>query len=222
MTDKKLSLELESFNHSFPLPRQKWTRWPEEDSASLKRLASEGATPRQIWEFFGGAYSSDSIRKKRNYIALPPLVPSLWTPERMELLKQLAGLGYSANQIGIKLAFSRSAIAGKCHRLGITLRGATGKREPGKARRGGGVGRSRASVVPRPKSTPQLLAPRKVEYHDLAQNHCRYLVDETDDDCLPSSCGHPTVAGSSWCAAHYRMVYQARVRSGIGCLPAKR
>jgi hypothetical protein len=200
-----LSLELESFDHSFPLPRQKWTRWPEEDTVSLKRLASEGATPRQIWEFFG-----------------PPLVPSLWTSERMELLKQLAGLGYSANQIGIKLAFSRSAIAGKCYRLGITLRGATGKKEPGKARRGGGMGRSRASVVPRPKSTPQLLAPRKVKYLDLKQNHCRYLVDETDDDCLPLSCGHPTVAGSSCCAAHYRMVYQARVRSGIGCLPTKR
>jgi hypothetical protein len=135
-----LSLELESFDHSFPLPRQKWTRWPEEDTASLKRLASEGATPRQIWEFFGGAYSSDSIRKKRNYIALPPLVPSLWTRERMEQLKQLAGLGYSANQIGIKLAFSRSAIAGKCYRLGITLRGATGKKRTREGSSGWGDG----------------------------------------------------------------------------------
>lgn len=46
-----------------------------------------------------------------------------WPDEMVSALKQLWGAGYSAGKIAAQLGVSRSAVAGKINRLGLTGRG---------------------------------------------------------------------------------------------------
>lgn len=46
-----------------------------------------------------------------------------WPDDKVCVLKELARMGYSASQIGIKIGKTRNAIIGFCHRNGIKLMG---------------------------------------------------------------------------------------------------
>jgi len=48
-----------------------------------------------------------------------------WTAERLELLNKLRGEGLSASQIAAELGVTRSAVLGKCHRLGLARKAST-------------------------------------------------------------------------------------------------
>jgi GcrA cell cycle regulator len=48
------------------------------------------------------------------------LQQGFWTSARTDQLRELWGAGYSASQCGTALGISRSAIIGKCSRLGIS------------------------------------------------------------------------------------------------------
>ena len=54
-----------------------------------------------------------------------------WTPERVEILKNMWSEGQSASQIAGALGeVTRNAVIGKVHRLGLSNRGNTAKKEP--------------------------------------------------------------------------------------------
>ncbi|MDE2213223.1 MAG: hypothetical protein KGJ34_01675 [Patescibacteria group bacterium] len=47
---------------------------------------------------------------------------SSWTPELMQNLARLWDEGHSTAEIGRRLGFSKNAVVGKAHRLGLTPR----------------------------------------------------------------------------------------------------
>jgi GcrA cell cycle regulator len=54
-----------------------------------------------------------------------------WTPERVDILKNMWSEGQSASQIAAELGgVTRNAVIGKVHRLGLSNRGNTSKKEP--------------------------------------------------------------------------------------------
>ena len=55
-----------------------------------------------------------------------------WTDKKIEKLKKLWEKGYSAAEIGKKLGFSKNAIVGKVHRLGLANRASPIKSSSGK------------------------------------------------------------------------------------------
>ena len=77
-----------------------------------------------------------------------------WTPERIETLSRLWNDGLSASQIAGKLGeVTRNAVIGKVHRLGLPLRGKTGRPRgyrPSKPV----LRRPPAPKAPRPPRTP--------------------------------------------------------------------
>ncbi len=46
---------------------------------------------------------------------------SRWTEDKRGRLRELALTGATGTQIGVELGFSRGAVLGQCHRLGIKL-----------------------------------------------------------------------------------------------------
>jgi GcrA cell cycle regulator len=77
---------------------------------------------------------------------------SEWTDKKIEKLKKFWEKGYSAAEIGKKLDFSKNAIVGKVHRLGLSNRSS-----PIKAQSGASAPASRAAVVKpakKPEKTP--------------------------------------------------------------------
>jgi len=134
----------------------------------------------------------------------------MWTEARIVELKQYREEGKTGSEIALIFGCTRNAIIGKCNRLGLAS-----------PRRHGQHGalvanRNRREKPPttkwlRPSKrkpalyqfAPETVEPLKVKYLDLTFGQCRFVLDETDDDCLPLSCGHPTHPGSSWCPHHH-------------------
>ena len=67
-----------------------------------------------------------------------------WPPGRIARLERLVAAGYSATRIGDELALSRSAVIGKCYRLGLQLKGDRVRKRPA-------VPRAEAVTAPTPR-----------------------------------------------------------------------
>lgn len=104
-----------------------------------------------------------------------------WTPERVEMLRELVARGDSAGQIGRSMGISRNAAVGKVMRLGLKLGGATKTAQslqsmPGRAasgvvpeaqRRASALVRAKArpaNIVVATRATPELAAARVDAY----------------------------------------------------------
>lgn len=147
---------------------------------------------------------------------------TIWTDERVELLKTLHAEGLSAREIANRLACgcTRSAIIGKIHRLGLhragrmahddrirrVLKGKGASLKKERARKA-----TAARVVPLPSLTPIPLPPEEkpasvVKFEDLAPGHCRY---GHGDPRTPEFgfCGKPKIEGLPYCAHHVRVCY---------------
>ncbi len=128
-----------------------------------------------------------------------------WTEERESRLRELARDGYTMSQIARELGFiTRSAVAGKLYRMGLrakTKRQGVPDGELVKRVRRARAVRQRPllPILVVPKDEPPSL---RVPYLELNSSHCRWLCGETDDNCLPLSCGHETVRSTAWCAYH--------------------
>lgn len=150
-----------------------------------------------------------------------------WTPERVDILKQLWKDGLTASQISKRLGgVTRNACIGKVRRLSLPFRGSgRPKYNPGasrsiatprelKARRT--QARARVSTVQElfkaeayVSSSPELVIPI---------NERKQLVDLTSSDCCspigdPKEkdfhfCGRPRVVGLPYCEHHARRNYQ--------------
>ncbi len=65
--------------------------------------------------------------------------------------------------------------------------------------------KAQASAVPsRSRKAVRPPDPR-VPFTETSFSQCRFIVDESQSPVL--CCGEPTVAGKSWCAAHWKIVY---------------
>jgi hypothetical protein len=162
-------------------------------------------------------------------------VSFIWSEEAVERLKALHAQGLSGSALASRLGggLTRSAIFGKLHRLGLTGKNAeTQRRLPllpirGQAARGldaygspdrrgdaHGTGPMKFNFMrKRPKGQRASEAPgvgdgllpppsRRIGIVDIGRDQCPFI--EGDDGL---ACGHPVAPGSSWCSAHYRIVF---------------
>jgi GcrA cell cycle regulator len=154
-----------------------------------------------------------------------------WTPERIELLKQMWAEGLSASTIAGRLGagISRNAVIGKVHRLGLSGR-ATPNRStsprPRRPRQPSHPGRAR--LLPTAGATalkPQICQERMVEPEPepirlvdipkgervnllmLSEKTCRWPIGEpgTEDFFF---CGMSPNASTPYCEYHARVAYQ--------------
>jgi GcrA cell cycle regulator len=103
---------------------------------------------------------------------------SLWSEERIDLLKHFRAAGRSAGQIAALLGgVTRNAVIGKLHRLGVPTRLVAGSNKPAVPR----PDRKRAfkEVSLTKKFPPASLATydQAIAFEDLARHHCRWPID---------------------------------------------
>ena len=145
-----------------------------------------------------------------------------WSESEIAMLRALRAEGKSASEIAAALnasfgeepgyARSRNAVIGKISRLGLPM-----LRNPARARLYA-------------KAAPQPIEPRKrAERRALAQaapslnltlidmpgsGACRFATTPHEDE-NHRFCGHPTLRGRPWCAAHDRMVWRRAKRPTV-------
>jgi GcrA cell cycle regulator len=160
-----------------------------------------------------------------------------WTDERVSILRGFVAQEHSASQIARLMDCTRNAIIGKCHRLGLSLRGneAPAKRRPREARptQPAHYRAKKARALPRitagllihpnfkqcgPLARKQAepvppVAPLNIGFMAAAVGQCRDITG-TGADGLALFCGHPVVEGSSWCA-HHHSVYCTAMRHPV-------
>jgi len=64
-----------------------------------------------------------------------------------------------------------------------------------------------AAAAPARTRTRKVVRPpdQRVPFTETGFSQCRYIVDESQSPVI--CCGEPTVAGKSWCQAHWKVVY---------------
>ncbi|WFU68273.1 GcrA family cell cycle regulator [Bradyrhizobium brasilense] len=122
-----------------------------------------------------------------------------FTPERIELLKQLWEAGLSASQIASELGgVTRNAVIGKVHRLGLRDRTKNpAKPSPSDLESIRKVILS-STEAPSDKHHKPLL--------ELNEGACHWPIGSPDSSEF-KFCGAPTLAGLPYCAAHARIAY---------------
>jgi GcrA cell cycle regulator len=148
-----------------------------------------------------------------------PANQSIWTPERVALLKSRFEAGLSCRQIADDIGVSRNAVIGKLSRLRLT------RKETGEA--------PRPSRKPAPKLQQQMLeevyapspvaggAPIHSGHHcslfELSEQKCRWPISTpgAEDFCF---CGNTPVEGLPYCPGHTRLAYRpgSRLRVARG------
>lgn len=148
-----------------------------------------------------------------------------WPEDQVERLKTLYAAGHTASQISAEMGhvFSRNAVIGKIHRLGLERRGASwivkiNKDRPKKrsprprkpsnpfATRWGAFSTEVKPATP-PVTPVADLIPLNTTLNDITSIQCRWIVDEVQT----LFCGHLALTGS-WCPTHRAIVYAPRVQ----------
>ena len=152
--------------------------------------------------------------------AVTPIeLQTMWTAERVELLKHFYAAGQSASQIAMELAdrtrsrFSRNAVIGKVHRLGLERRGPMAPRPPRpkvkQIARKNILRWGNGKLLETPDihvEMPVIVEPLNLTLAALGPRQCRWITN--DDAASALYCGHPTPDGTAWCAAHRTIVYR--------------
>lgn len=132
---------------------------------------------------------------------------AFWTKERVEKLRGACNSkNITAQMIADAIGSTRNAVIGKASRLGISLPNniilSVGKRP-------------KRTHVEKPKPIPVPEPPPPLEMNPTLllhakSNQCRYMID------AHTVCGAKSAHGSSWCHAHFRIVYQAPQPRKVG------
>jgi GcrA cell cycle regulator len=156
-----------------------------------------------------------------------------WTAERLELLSKLRSEGLSASQIAAELGVTRSAVLGKCHRLGLARKASTKVSSPRSQQASRpldppataepamepgpkpltNTARHQPAEQPRELSRPVeagSLGPKGLTIMELREGTCRWpLGDPTTPEFR--YCGGGAVLGLPYCAHHAQIAYQPSV-----------
>jgi GcrA cell cycle regulator len=103
-----------------------------------------------------------------------------WTPERIAALIALWNEDLSASEIGRRLGFSKNAVIGKVHRLGLPKR--------------------------RPSAKDEDEPVDVVRLESLSSDMCSWPVGNPGDRGF-HFCGEPSVPGKPYCGKHCSIAY---------------
>ena len=140
----------------------------------------------------------------------------MWTEEKWEKLRSLAGGSLSARQIAEIMGCTRNAIVGACHRRGIRLSGNASvvvaqriyKRKMDiskKTKLLEGKPIYKAREEPETKPIPPSFKPLNKYLWEMDRWECRYSTGEATEGIY--FCGHSTPIGSPWCSYHRPMLF---------------
>jgi GcrA cell cycle regulator len=152
----------------------------------------------------------------------------IWAPEHSDALRDCLSRGMSYGQavhaINARFGtdFTRNAAVGRAKRLG--LKPATAHKvlsRPKRPARWGEsaprapqkvvVRRPAAAGAPEPVKPVKLrcvgIRPRLLAFADLAPDDCRYPYGGENEGEAYAFCGHPKVAGSSYCRPHHALTH---------------
>jgi len=140
--------------------------------------------------------------------------PNPWSDEKTATLKQLVREGYSSGVIAERLKVTRSAVVGRCHRLGLHL-GANRRglnkftqfslrkphQRPLKKRKS-------ITAKPQPQFEKEPIPPPNINdiarktFSELTENDCRYPINHVGEPGF-GFCGLEKLPGSSYCPSHH-------------------
>ena len=115
-----------------------------------------------------------------------------------ERLRTMRTEGMSFRPIAMVLGVSRSAIAGRARRLGLSLTNSRNTQPKAVLAR------------PEPLPTPETPMPQPepenplIRLLDAGINQCRWIVELSP---TPTVCGAQTIGHNSWCPSHLKLVY---------------
>ena len=155
---------------------------------------------------------------------------TVWPEAAMERLQVLWREGLSASQISrqlfadLQVRYSRNAVIGKVHRLGLV-----GRKSPDakvsrrslaeRAERAPRVRASKSDKPPAQKAPPPPLPsetpPETARpWNARKGRECQWIYGEPSADAL--TCCSPAQPGSPWCPSHARLIYQpGRVKERV-------
>jgi GcrA cell cycle regulator len=166
------------------------------------------------------ARSTDSVRSlvRTQSIDLHPQpgrvgTRGLWTPEKVERLKQEWEAGTSARVIADMLGATRNAVIGKAHRMELPVHTNSVFRSDARPKRAKSIRRlkarkpARSSSAPVPAAPPPsaLTDPLLIPFAALESFHCRYPVSDRPPHFF---CGHAQRRKSAFCAFHHALCYE--------------
>ena len=140
----------------------------------------------------------------------------LWTPEKVDRLKQEWEAGTSARVIADMLGTTRNAVIGKAHRLELPVHADGVLRSDAQPKRAKTTPRSKTRIrkksarppnAPIPAAPPSraLTDPLRIPFVDLESFHCRYPVSDRAPHFF---CGHARRRKSAFCAFHHTFCYE--------------
>ena len=133
-----------------------------------------------------------------------------WTSTRIAKLKKLWDKGLSTSEIGTKLGFSKNAVVGKAHRLGLKSRQATTKKIKRKVTpklSKGAPAKSTSKSTASAKKAPTKKSQSKIiSILDLKPGMCRWPMEDPRSEEF-SFCGEPTFGKKPYCLKHCSQAY---------------
>lgn len=152
-----------------------------------------------------------------------------WDERAVETFKKMWNAGATYQKIGERFGVTKGAVSRQCCRLGLKRREENSperKAELKKARdlraiqakrdkRSSAIGAQVQAINRAPKISPEpfvcaraaSVEPRCISLQDFTENTCKYDCSGQDDVQKFAFCGHQTLTGHPWCAAHARIVY---------------
>jgi GcrA cell cycle regulator len=134
-----------------------------------------------------------------------------WTEAKVELAKSLWLEGWTAPAIAAQLGngFSRNAVIGKMHRLGLVRQKSPPEPEkkPKTESKRLVLQRSPTPPVPyKPMPVPKNMPkPKNLTLMQRRDDQCHFLTGDA------RYCGHPVRPGTRYCEGHCQIVYMPRV-----------
>ncbi len=202
--------------------------WSVTKSDDLRRLWMEGLGHAEIARRMN--ITRHAVANKASRMGLPAhkvvrVGTSLWSAADTETLRRLWDEGHSARVIGSKVGYSRNAVIGKAHRLGLAKHLTTmpGERKKPKAKpyNPGAFRKSRAKppelrvarVKPvRPQEVPPPAA-RMVSLMELRPNDCKWPIGDPAQEGF-GFCGARQFASFPYCQHHVALAYVPVARRG--------
>jgi GcrA cell cycle regulator len=156
-----------------------------------------------------------------------------WAPEHCKALQDCLGLGMSFAEIAREInarfgtAYSRNAAIGRSKRMKLTapkrparpsrMRPRIKAETPAKSGENRHQALARPASPPRPSPAPTAtrpepvklrcvgISPRLVSLIELEPSACRYPYGGDKDNEPITFCGHPRLAGTSYCVPHFHL-----------------
>lgn len=126
-----------------------------------------------------------------------------WTPERIEILRDLWSQNIRVIEIAKTLKISRNAVIGKASRLRLPMRVRPGMRSTERKPRVAGP-QLKKSIPFKLKEVPKAISP--VSLADIKPHQCRWPIGDPKHDDF-HMCGGQRVDSGPYCQGHTEVAY---------------